>query len=106
MIPALGAFSPTTFLDATGIAGTFPSPGVGGAPAGGPSFAAMVSERIGATIGQMKQSEQLSIEALNGKGDMRAVVDSVMSTEQSLQAAVAIRDKIVTAFLEVSRMAI
>jgi flagellar hook-basal body complex protein FliE len=37
---------------------------------------------------------------------MRSVVDAVMSAEQSLQAAVAIRDKIVTAYLEISRMAI
>jgi flagellar hook-basal body complex protein FliE len=29
-----------------------------------------------------------------------------MSAEQTLQAAIAIRDKIVTAYLEVSRMAI
>ena len=29
-----------------------------------------------------------------------------MSAEQALQAAVAIRDKIVTAYLEISRMAI
>ena len=34
------------------------------------------------------------------------VVDAVMSAEQALQAAVAIRDKIVTAYMEVSRMAI
>ncbi len=103
MISALGAFSPTTFLDATGIGVTSPA---GGVTAGGPSFASMVSEKIGATVDQMKQTEQMSIDALSGKGDMRAVVDSVMSAEQSLQAAVAIRDKIVTAFLEVSRMAI
>ena len=48
----------------------------------------------------------MSIEALQGKADTREVVDAVMSAEQSLQTAVAIRDKIVTAYLEVSRMAI
>ena len=37
---------------------------------------------------------------------MREVVDAVMSAEQTLQAAVAIRDKIVSAYLEISRMAI
>ena len=47
------------------------------------------------------------MKALQG-GDVstREVVDSVMSAERSLQAAIAIRDKIVTAYLEVSRMAI
>ena len=47
------------------------------------------------------------MKALQG-GDVttREVVDSVMSAERSLQTAIAIRDKIVTAYLEVSRMAI
>jgi flagellar hook-basal body complex protein FliE len=34
------------------------------------------------------------------------VVDAVMNAQQTLQAAVAIRDKIVSAYLEVSRMSI
>jgi flagellar hook-basal body complex protein FliE len=34
------------------------------------------------------------------------VADAVMSAEQSLQAAVAIRDKLVQAYLEISRMQI
>ena len=36
----------------------------------------------------------------------REVVDALMSAEQSLQTAIAIRDKLVTAYLEVSRMQI
>ena len=34
------------------------------------------------------------------------VTDAVMNAQQNLQAAIAIRDKIVTAFLEISRMQI
>ena len=45
-------------------------------------------------------------QALKGKADTREVVDAVMSAEQALQTAVAIRDKIVSAYLEISRMAI
>ena len=37
---------------------------------------------------------------------MQQVVEAVMSAEQTLQAAIAIRDKVVTAYLEISRMAI
>jgi flagellar hook-basal body complex protein FliE len=33
-------------------------------------------------------------------------VESVMAAEQSLQTAVAIRDKVVAAYLEISRMTI
>lgn len=51
-------------------------------------------------------AEKLSMSALEGKAETREVVDAVMSAERSLQTAIAIRDKIVTAYLEISRMAI
>ena len=58
------------------------------------------------TVGTLEQAEQVSVKALQGEADTREVVDAVMSAEQALQAAVAIRDKIVSAYLEISRMAI
>ena len=54
----------------------------------------------------MERAEQVSVQGLRGEADTRAVVDAVMSAEQSLQSAIAIRDKIVSAYLEISRMAI
>ena len=77
-------------------------------PAGGvgQSFANMLGDAAGRVADNLQQAEQLSVGALQGNGDMRAVVDAVMTAEQSLQAAVAIRDKIVSAYLEVSRMQI
>jgi flagellar hook-basal body complex protein FliE len=73
----------------------------------GTSFVDMLREAATRTVGTLERSEHASIEALQG-GDIqtREVVDAVMSAEQSLQAAIAIRDKIVTAYLEISRMAI
>jgi flagellar hook-basal body complex protein FliE len=78
------------------------------APAGGvgQSFAGMLGDAVSRVAGNLEQAEQLSVTALQGNGDMRAVVDAVMTAEQSLQAAVAIRDKIVSAYLEVTRMQI
>ena len=58
------------------------------------------------TVDTLKHAEQVSVQALQGKADTREVVDAVMSAEQALQTAIAIRDKIVSAYLEVSRMAI
>jgi flagellar hook-basal body complex protein FliE len=77
-------------------------------PAGGAgqSFAGMLGDAAGRVADNLQQAEQLSVKALQGNGDMRAVIDAVMTAEQSLQAAVAIRDKIVSAYLEVSRMQI
>ena len=40
------------------------------------------------------------------RGQHPQVVDAVMNAEQSLQTAIAIRDKVVTAYLEIARMPI
>ena len=83
-------------------------PEAGAAAAGGvaSSFAAALADAAAQTQATLRQAEQLSLAGLQGKADTRQVVDAVMSAEQALQAAVAIRDKIVTAYLEVSRMGI
>lgn len=57
-------------------------------------------------IGTLKGAETMSAQALQGKADTREVVDAVMNAEQALQAAIAIRDKIVSSYLEISRMQI
>ena len=103
MIPALG----TKLLDGLGeglgeLLGKTAEPAAGV----GQSFASMLGDAATRVADNLDQAEQLSVKALEGSGDMRAVVDAVMSAEQSLNAAVAIRDKIVSAYLEVSRMQI
>jgi flagellar hook-basal body complex protein FliE len=104
MIPALG---PIGAKLAAGIGeGVGALLGNTAQPAQGASFASMIGEAATRTVNNLQQAEQLSAKALQGDADMRSVVDAVMSAEQSLQAAVAIRDKIVTAYLEISRMAI
>ncbi len=74
---------------------------------GGTNFVDALGGAAGKIVDTLKRSEQLSIDALaGGNVHARDVADAVMSAEQSLQAAIAIRDKIVSAYLEVSRMAI
>ena len=70
------------------------------------SFASALSAASGKAVDTLRGAEALSLKALQGDIDTREVVDAVMSAEQTLQAAIAIRDKIVTSYLEVSRMAI
>ena len=71
------------------------------------SFSAALSSVSQEAVSTLRNAEGLSLSALQGGGlDTREVVDAVMSAEQTLQAAIAIRDKIVTAYLDVSRMAI
>lgn len=75
-------------------------------PVSGASFADALQGLASQTVARLDHAQQVSLGALQGEADIREVVDAVMSAEQSLQAAIAIRDKIVTAYLEISRMAI
>lgn len=70
------------------------------------SFASAVAAAAGRAVETLQGAEALSLKALQGDVDTREVVDAVMSAEQTLQAGIAIRDKIVSAYLEMSRMAI
>jgi flagellar hook-basal body complex protein FliE len=77
------------------------------APIAGTSFVDALGDVAGKVVDTLKRSESLSIQALGGADvNARDIADAVMNAEQSLQAAIAIRDKIVSAYLEVSRMAI
>jgi flagellar hook-basal body complex protein FliE len=57
-------------------------------------------------IGALKTGEAASISAIQGKESTRRVVEALMSAEQALQSAVAVRDKVVQAYQEVVRMSI
>jgi len=77
------------------------------APNAGTTFLEALGGAARNVVNTLERSETVSFEALEGGNiQTRDVVDAVMSAEQSLQAAIAIRDKIVSAYLEVSRMAI
>jgi flagellar hook-basal body complex protein FliE len=66
-----------------------------------------VLEQVAAdAIGSMKAGEAASIQSMHGKLSAQKVVEAVMSAERSLQMAVAVRDKVVQAYQEISRMAI
>ena len=70
------------------------------------SFAAALETATRNAVDTMETAEALSLKALQGDVETREVVDAVMSAEQTLQTAIAIRDKIVSSYLEISRMAI
>lgn len=70
------------------------------------SFAQVMGDMATDMTNALKLSETKSFEAIQGKATTREVVDAVMSAEQTLQTAIAIRDKVVTAYLEIARMQI
>ena len=93
----------------------------GTAPASGPShlaragaggevriadFGAILGKLITDAADVVRAAEATSIVGVKGQASVQEVVESVLAAEQTLQAAIAIRDKVTAAYLELSRMAI
>ncbi len=100
---ALGIFDRITQSGNAGKPGPA-APAATGIPAA--TFGSVMGQITADAVGTLQGAEKVSLAALQGKADTREAVDAVMNAEQSLQAAISIRDKIVQAYLEVSRMAI
>ena len=79
-------------------------PAGGGAPAD--DFASMLGRLASETGGALRQGEAAAIAGIEGQVPLQTVVERVMAAERALQAALAVRDKAVSAYLEVSRMQI
>jgi flagellar hook-basal body complex protein FliE len=70
------------------------------------SFSDMMAQVATTAVDTLKAGEAASISGIQGKASVQQVVESVMSAEQTLQTAIAIRDKVVAAYQEIARMAI
>ncbi|TFF21793.1 flagellar hook-basal body protein FliE [Jiella endophytica] len=105
MIPAIGSslpkveLAPTSGL-VTGGAARIPE------AAGAQSFGAVLTQLASDAVSTVKTAEATSIKGVNGEASTQAVVEAVMDAERTLQTAIAVRDKAVAAYLELSRMAI
>lgn len=72
----------------------------------GQTFGDVMADMATTAIDNIKQGEALSFAGIQGKASTREVVDAVMEAEKSLQTAMAFRDKLVSAFLDVTKMQI
>lgn len=72
----------------------------------GASFASVLGNVSLDAMNNLKKAEVASFEGIQGKANTREVVDAVLSAEQSLQTAIALRDKIVSAYLDITKMQI
>ena len=89
----------------SGAAPTAAPTGPGAASPGG-DFGQVMAQVSSDAVQSLKSAESLSIDGLEGKANVQAVVQAVMSAQESLQTAVAVRDKTVAAFQEITRMSI
>lgn len=108
MIEALSAFE-TQFNTKVGVeSARFQSLQSQAATPGAVSqdFDTLLAQLAGDMVGAMKKSEAVSIAGIQGKASAQQVVEAVLSAEQALQMAIAVRDKVVQAYQEIGRMAI
>ena len=102
--PATGATSgPTSITGADAASVRVPATGNVDA---GVDFGTMLTQLASHTASALHNAENVSVAGVQGRATVQQVVEAVMSAEQTLQGAVAIRDKVVAAYLEISRMQI
>jgi flagellar hook-basal body complex protein FliE len=70
------------------------------------SFADFMANMGTSFVDNLKAAETTSMNGVLGKASVREVVETVMTADQTLQTAMAFRDKIVSAYLEVVKMPI
>jgi flagellar hook-basal body complex protein FliE len=75
-------------------------------PGAGTSFEEALSQAIGSAVGALQSGEAAAIQGVEGAAAPMTVVESVMGAQRALQSVLAIRDKVVSAWQEVARMAI
>jgi flagellar hook-basal body complex protein FliE len=69
-------------------------------------FASVLSDLAKKTASTLKASEDTAIKGIQGQAPVQDVVQSVMQAQTSLQTAIALRDKTVSAYQELIRMPI
>lgn len=69
-------------------------------------FSRYVENAARSALKTVRQGEQVSSAGLQGKASAQEVVQAVMSAELTVQSVVAVRDKMVSAYLDIMRMPI
>ncbi len=102
-IPLLSSVAGSTAADAaqsaTKAAVTTATNGIG-------DFGQMLSQVTSDAVTSLKTGEAMAISGLQGKATVQQVVEAVSDAQSSLQTALAVRDKAVSAYQEITRMSI
>lgn len=70
------------------------------------SFEDTLKEVAASAVGTLKSAEVAAALGVKGELPAQQVVQSILAAEHTLQTAIAVRDKVVAAYLELSRMQI
>ncbi len=72
----------------------------------GTTFEQALSQAVGSAVDALQSGEALAIQGVEGAAPPMKVVSAVMEAQRSLQSVLAVRDKLVSAWQDVSKMAI
>ena len=98
--PLLSATDPSSALDVI-------TKGAAAASASAPTdFGQMLTQVASDAVSSLQKGESMAISGIQGKASVQQVVEAVMNAQENLQTAIAIRDKLVAAYQEVSRMTV
>jgi flagellar hook-basal body complex protein FliE len=75
-------------------------------PSDGVSFETALGQAVGSAVDTLQAGEAAAIQGVVGAAPPMRVVESVMDAQRSLQSVLAIRDKLVSAWQDISRMSI
>jgi flagellar hook-basal body complex protein FliE len=77
---------------------------IDGAGEPGVDFGDMLKHVVQDNITELKKGEQMATKGALGKADLTDVVNAVSNAEVTLQAVVAVRDRVIAAYQEIMRM--
>jgi flagellar hook-basal body complex protein FliE len=102
-MPASISTAAAAYANAGKIAGTGLAPRDGA----GSGFAELLKRAAGDTVDALKAGEAQSLNAVTtGKPDLTAVTAAVGNAEITLQAVIAVRDRVIAAYQDISKMPI
>lgn len=93
-------------LGAHGVSVGAAAPQAAATAADGVTFEEALGRAVGAAVDTLKAGEATAIQGVVGAAPPMRVVESVMDAQRSLQSVLAIRDKLVSAWQDISRMSI
>jgi flagellar hook-basal body complex protein FliE len=73
---------------------------------GSTDFASVMADVASNAVDAVRGGEATAISGIQGKASVQNVVEAILNAEQTLQTALAVRDKVVAAYQEISRMSI
>ncbi len=105
MLDAVGSITARLSSAGSGATGAA-APAAAAKPAGGAPFGDVLADISSQAVGTLKSAESTAITGIEGRSSVQHVVQAVMAAEQTLQTALAVRDKVVAAYQEISRLSI